>query len=97
MRREVLAEINEFEPFALYNTITKGAKARSDEMTSESLRSFLRDNHVQSINSILPQEFGELLSNQTRTLNPNQITYSEFLRIILPIRRKNLREKVLKR
>jgi len=71
VRREVLAEINEFEPFALYNTIIKGGKIRSEVMTSECLRSFLRDNHVQSINSILPQEFGRFLSSQIRALNPN--------------------------
>lgn len=46
VRREVLAEINEFEPFALYNTIIKGGKIRSEVMTSECLRTFLRDNHV---------------------------------------------------
>ena len=46
VRREVLAEINEFEPFALYNTIIKTGKIRSEVMTSECLRSFLRDNHV---------------------------------------------------
>lgn len=46
VRREVLAEINEFEPFALYNTIIKGSNTRSEVMTSECLRTFLRDNHV---------------------------------------------------
>ena len=101
-RREVLAEMQDFEPFSIYQAmLTYDSASRAEQVVNIGcLRKFLEANNAKSSYELLAKQDGywhQLLRYQFKTMNPAQISYTEFLRIILPIRKKRLRERVLKK
>lgn len=91
VRKEVLAEISDFEPMFAYNNMLKYDRT-SSIMTSLCIKRFLQSNNVK-----FEQDLKNFMLYQLNASNPNELPYTEFLRVILPNRRRKLREKVLKK
>ena len=101
-RREVLAEILDFEPFSIYQAMLNYDPASRAEqvMRISCLKKFLEVNNAKSSYELLAKQDGywqQLLRYQFKTVHPTQISYTEFLRIVLPIRKRRLRDRVLKK
>lgn len=64
------------------------------------LKKFIEVNNSKQNYELLARQDGywqQLLRYQFKTASPFQISYTEFLKIILPVRKKKLKEKVLKK
>lgn len=101
-RRQVLAEIKDFEPFSKYHHIVKHdpVARRQCVLTSLCLKKFLEANHLSGPAAeqlALESDRQRLLLQQFQAASANEITYSEFLRALLPHSKKQLREKVLRK
>ena len=101
-RRQVLAEIKDFEPFSKYHHIIKHdpVARRQCILTSVCLKKFLEANHLSAPAAeqlSLESDRQRLLLQQFQAASANEITYSEFLRAILPNNKKQLREKILRK
>ena len=91
VRKEVLAEISDFEPMFAYNNMLKYDRT-SSIMTTLCIKSFLQSNNVK-----FEQDLKNFMLYQLNASNPNELPYTEFLRVTLPNRRRKHREKVLKK
>ena len=91
VRREVLAEISDFEPLVSYNGMLRydqGCKT----MTQICIQRFLSNNKIK-----VETDFKGFMTHSLNATNPMELPYNEFLRVVLPTRRKKLREKVLRK
>ena len=92
--------MSDFEPFSFFQIILKHINvARGEQAIKiDCLQRFLDSNNIRSHQLLISNDhWQQLLRLQFQTLNSDQISYTEFLRIILPVKKKKLREKVLKK
>ena len=94
--------MQDFEPFAAYQTIVQYDRSAYNEqvLNISALKKFLEVNNSKQNYELLARQDGywhQLLRYQFKTASPFQISYTEFLRTILPVRKKKLRDRVLKK
>ena len=98
IKRELLAEIKDFDPYQMFKSILKYNNSSDDIMNLKCIQKFLEINHVKSASEylLLESDWNKFLSIQLKALNQSHLSYSEFLDIILPKQNRSLREKVLR-
>lgn len=100
-KREVLAEMNDFEPHQMFKNLLKYDEQASQQtiLTLKAVQKFLDVNNIKSASEhlLIQADWHNFFKSQLKTSMPDQMTFQEFVTIVVPQRSQALQNRVMSR